>query len=102
MPLITAVFWESTGLRACTCFSFKKAANDLIFSVKSFLVLRKSDCWTTTETGMTASCLIMHKDSFSLKFTTPVCPFRISLLRSLDSTNTIDKILLTLSSLWCL
>jgi len=63
-------------------FPFKRAANDLVFSVKSCLALRKSDRRTTTETGITASCLIILKSSCSLKFTTSSCPFRIASPRS--------------------
>ena len=71
------LFWAITGVTTCTEFSFKREANDLVFSVKSRLVLKKSDWRTTYKTGMTTSCFIMRKRSHSHKFTTSVCPFRL-------------------------
>ena len=59
-------------------FPLKQAANDLVFSDKFCLELRKSEYWTTTETRITASCLIMHNNSCSLNFTMSACSFRIA------------------------
>ena len=58
-------------------YPLKRAANDLVLSDKSCLELRKSERRTTTETGITASCLITRNNSSSLLFTMSTCRLRI-------------------------
>ena len=79
---LKSITWLSFGkvqvLENVLKIYFKPSVNDLVFSVKFCLVLKKSDCLTKTKNRMTINCLIRLKSSLLLKFITSSGPFTIA------------------------